>query len=131
MAVADAAKHGSEVDAAARDAGVKTVDVEQWLEQILDAWRQVNRDKPIEPWNFSYLGAEADRLLATAIPRESLQPVNQRFYEDLGIDLKQSGTLYDLDPRPGKAPLAYTDFVTHGRMVDGAWQPTIARVSAP
>ena len=131
LAVADAVKHGSEVDAAARDAGVKTADVEQWLEQILEAWRQVNRDKPIEPWNFSYLGAEADRLLATAIPRESLQPVNQRFYEDLGIDLKQSGTMYDLDPRPGKAPLAYTDFVTHGRTVDGAWQPTIARVSAP
>ncbi len=131
MAAADAVKHGSEVDAAARDAGVKTADVEQWLEQILEAWRQVNGDEPIEPWNFSYLGAEADRLLATAIPRESLQPVNQRFYQDLGIDLKQSDTLYDLDPRPGKAPLAYTDFVTHGRMVDGAWRPTIARVSAP
>jgi hypothetical protein len=131
MAAADAVKHGSEVDAAARDAGVKTADVEQWLEQILEAWRQVNGDEPIEPWNFSYLGAEADRLLATAIPRESLQPVNQRFYQDLGIDLTQSGTLYDLDPRPGKAPLAYTDFVTHGRMVDGAWRSTIARVSAP
>jgi hypothetical protein len=131
MAAADAIKHGSEVDAAARDAGVKTADVEQWLEQILDAWRQVNRDEPIEPWNFSYPGAKADRLLATAIPRESLQPVNQRFYQDLGADLQQLGTLYDLDPRLGKAPLAYTDFVTHGRMVNGAWQPTIARVSAP
>ncbi len=131
LAVADAAKRGSEVDAAARDAGVNTRDVERWLEQILDAWRQVNPDDPIEPWNFSYLSAEADRLLATAIPREALQPVNQRFYQDLGIDHKQSGTLYDLDPRPGKAPLAYTDFVTHGRMVEGAWQPTIARVSAP
>lgn len=131
LAVGDAAKHGSEVDAAARDAGVSTAEVERWLEQILDAWRQVNPDQPVEPWNFSYLGAEADRRLATAIPRESLQPVNQRYYLDLGLDLKQSGTLYDLDPRIGKAPLAYTDFVTHGRMVDGVWQPTIARVSGP
>ena len=131
LAAADAAKHGSEIDAAARDAGVNTADVERWLEQILDAWRQVNPDDPVEPWSFSYLSAEADRQLAAAIPRESLQPINQRFYQDLGLDLKQSGTLYDLDPRPGKAPLAYTDYVTHGRMVNGAWQPTIARVSAP
>ena len=131
LAAAQAAKNGSEVDHAARDAGVNTADVERWLEQILDAWRQVNRDEPIEPWTFSYMGAEADRLLAAAVPRESLQPVNQRFYQDLGADLKQSGALYDLDPRPGKAPLAYTDFVIHGRTVDGAWQPTIARVSAP
>jgi hypothetical protein len=131
LAVADAAKHGSEVDAAARDAGVNTADVERWLEQILDAWRQVNPGDPVEPWSFSYLSAEADRQLAAAIPRESLQPINQRFYQDLGLDLKESGTLYDLDPRSGKAPLAYTDYVTHGRMVNGAWQPTIARVSAP
>jgi hypothetical protein len=131
LAAADAAKHGSEIDAAARDAGVNTADVERWLEQILDAWRQVNPEDPVEPWSFSYLSAEADRKLAAAIPRESLQPINQRFYQDLGLDLKQSGTLYDLDPRPGKAPLAYTDYVTHGRMVGGTWQPTIARVSAP
>jgi hypothetical protein len=130
MAAADGAKHGSEIDAAARDAGVNAAEVERWLEQILDAWRQVNRDQPIEPWNFSYQGAEADHLLASAIPRESLQPVNQRFYQELGADLKHLGTLYDLDPRPGKAPLSYSDFVTHGRMVDGAWQPTIAFVSA-
>ncbi|MGA9799418.1 MAG: hypothetical protein WBQ68_10435 [Terriglobales bacterium] len=131
LAAADATKHGSEVDAAARDAGVNTADVERWLEQILDAWRQANPEQPVEPWSFSYAGAEADRVLAKAVPRESLQPINQRFYQDLGLDLKQSGTLYDLDPRPGKAPLAYTDFVIHGRMIDGAWQPTIARVSAP
>ena len=31
---------------AARDAGVNTADVERWLEQILDAWRQVNPDDP-------------------------------------------------------------------------------------
>lgn len=130
LAAANAAKKGSEVDHAARDAGVNTADVERWLEQILDAWRQVNRDQPIEPWNFSYMGAEADRRLATAIPRESLQPVNQRFYQDLGADLKQLGPLYDLDPRTAKAAVAYTDFVIHGRLADGVWQPTIARVSA-
>lgn len=131
MAAADAAKNGSEIDRAARDAGVDNAEVEKWLEQILDAWRQSTSDQPVEPWSFSYQGAEADRLLAAAIPRASLQPINQHFYQDLGADLKQLGALYDLDPQPGKAALAYTEFVTHGRMVHGVWQPTIARVSAP
>ncbi len=131
MAAADAAKNGFEIDRAARDAGVDTAEVERWLEQILDAWRQSASDHPVEPWSFSYQGAEADRLLAAAIPRASLQPINLHFYQELGADLKQLGALYDLDPQPGKAALAYTEFVTHGRMVHGVWQPTIARVSAP
>ncbi len=131
LAALDAAKNGSEIDRAACDAGVDPAQVERWLEQILDAWRQATPDQPIEPWNFSYQGAEADRLLAAAIPLESLQPINSHFYQDLGLDLKQAGVLYDIAPRPGKAPLAYTDFVTHGRMVRGAWRPTVARVSAP
>ena len=38
--------------------------------------------------------------------------------------------MYDLDPRPGKAPLAYTDLLRCGRMVNGAWRPAIARISA-
>jgi hypothetical protein len=85
----------------------------------------------VEPWDFRFQTGEADRLLGTYIPRESLQPINQRYYRDLGADLEQMGTLYDLAPRPEKAALAYTEFVTHGRMVNGAWKPTVARVSAP
>ncbi len=131
MATADAAKNGSEIDRAARDAGVDTAEVEKWLEQILDAWRQSTSDQLVEPWSFSYQGAEADRLLAAEIPRASLQPINQRFYVDLGADLEKLGVLYDLNLQPGKAALAYTEFVVHGRIADGIWQPTIARVSAP
>ncbi|MBI3476826.1 MAG: hypothetical protein HY010_13925 [Acidobacteria bacterium] len=131
MTAADAAKNGSEIDRGARDVGVETAVVERWLEQILDAWRQSTSDQPVEPWSFSYQGAEADRLLAAEIPRDALMPINQRFYQDLGADLKQLGALYELDPKPGKAALAYTDFVVHGRMAHGAWQPTVARVSAP
>lgn len=131
MAAADAAKNGSEIDRAARDAGVDTAEVEKWLEQILDAWRISTSDEPVEPWSFSYQGAEADRLLAAEIPRSALQPINQRFYSDLGADLEKLGALYDLNPQPGKAALAYTEFVVHGRMAGGVWQPTVARVFAP
>lgn len=131
MAAADAAKHGSEIDVAAREVGVDTAEVERWLVQILEAWRQVSSDRPVEPWDFRYQGGEADRLLASAIPRASLQPISLHFYRDLGADLEKLGTVYDLEPRPGKAALAYTDWIVAGRMVNGAWQPTIPRVSAP
>jgi oligoendopeptidase F len=38
--------------------------------------------------------------------------------------------LYDFEPRLGKAPLAYTDLLRCGRMVNGVWRPAIARISA-
>jgi hypothetical protein len=131
MAAMDSAKRGSEIDAAARDAGVDNSEVEHWLEQILDTWREVSGDALVEPWDFRYQAGQADRILATAVPRESLVPINERYYQDLGADLEKLGTLFDLDPRPGKTALAYTEFVTHGRMLNGIWQPTVARVCAP
>ncbi|MBV8975370.1 MAG: hypothetical protein JOY74_09620 [Sinobacteraceae bacterium] len=130
-AVAAAAKSGSEITNAARDAGIDPPEVERWLMQILDAWRASSGDAMVEPWDFRFQAGEADRLLGDYIPRESLQAINQRYYRDLGADLEQMGTLYDLGPRPEKAALAYTEFVTHGRMEKGRWKPTVARVSAP
>ena len=130
-AAAEAAKNGSAIDNAARDVGIDPPEVERWLVQILDAWRESSGDVMVEPWDFRFQAGEADRLLGTYIPRESLQPINHRYYRDLGADLEQMGTLYDLAARPEKAALAYTEFVTHGRMVNGAWRPTVARVSAP
>ena len=130
-AAAEAAKNGSEIDNAARDVGIDPAEVERWLVQILETWRDSSSEAMVEPWDFRFQAGEADRLLEKDIPRQSLQPINQRSYRDLGADLEQMGTLYDLAARPEKAALAYTEFVTHGRMVNGAWKPTIARVSAP
>jgi len=130
-AAAEAAKNGSDIDNAARDVGIDSAELERWLVQILEGWQESSGDAMIEPWDFRFKAGEADRLLGTYIPRESLQPINQRYYRDLGADLEQMGTLYDLAPRPEKAALAYTEFVTHGRMVNGSWRPTVARVSAP
>jgi hypothetical protein len=130
-AAAGASKNGSEIDNAARDVGINPVEVERWLVQMLDAWRASSGNVMVEPWDFRFQAGEADRVLGTYIPRESLQPINHRYYRDLGADLEQMGTLYDLGPRPDKAALAYTEFVTHGRMVNGAWRSTVARVSAP
>ena len=130
-AAAEAAKSGSDIDNAARDVGIDAAELERWLVQILEAWRESSPDVMVEPWDFRFQAGEADRVLATYVPRESLRPINQRYFRDLGADLAQMGTLYDLAPRPGKAALAYTEFVTHGRMMNGVWRPTVARVSAP
>jgi hypothetical protein len=130
-AAAEAVKNGSEIDNAARDVGIDPTEVERWLVQILDAWRASSGDVMVEPWDFRFQGGEADRLLENYIPRESLQSINHRYYRDLGADLERMGTLYDLAPRTNKAALAYTEFVTHGRLAGGAWRPTVGRVSAP
>lgn len=128
MAAADAAKDGGEIDAAAHAIGVTTEDVERWLIQILDAWRQANGPEMVEPWDYRYTIGEADRRLAPRIPTEALVPVNERFYRDLGADLVKLGVVYDLGERPDKSPLAYTDFLARGRMVNGAWRPSVARI---
>lgn len=130
FAVADAAAHGSPIDRAAREVGLQSAVVEQWLERILDTWRQVLPDRLVEPWDYRFSGGEADRTLAEAMPLASLIPINERYYHDLGADPKDLGVLYDIGPRPGKAPVTYASFVTMGRLVNGTWRPTIARVSA-
>src|SRR6476661_577681 len=84
----------------------------------------------IEPWDYHYRNGQADRLLSSAIPRDSILPISYRYYRDLGVDLKELGVLYDLDPRPSKAPLAYMNFVNLGRQTDSAWRPTVVRISA-
>jgi hypothetical protein len=129
LAALEARRNGSPVDAAARTVGVSAADTEHWLEQILDAWRQVSSE-PLEPWDYLFASGAAERALASAIPREALLPLNERYYRDLGFDVVKSAVIYDLDPRPGKAPLAYTDYVRRGRFEHGLWQPTLVFVSA-
>jgi hypothetical protein len=130
MASTDSAKKKPAINAAAESLGVQPADIESWLEHILDTWRQVSGNTLIEPWDYRYAAGKTGRQVDQAIPRESLQTISERYYHDLGADLRDLGVLYDLDPRPGKAPLAYTDLLRCGRMVKGVWRPAIARVSA-
>lgn len=129
LVVAAADEKGTGIDQAARTIGVSSQEVEHWLEQILDTWRQVNGGEMVEPWNYYYRAGQATRLLSSVTPKGSFVAVNQRYYRDLGADLQQLGILYDLEARAGKAPLAYTDYVTRGRIVEGKWRPTVVRIS--
>jgi len=128
MAAADAASHGSEIDAAARAVGVDVDGLERWLTQILAAWEQTLGPAMVEPWDYSYVASEANRRLAARIPAAQLEGLNERFYRDLGADPRLLGVVYDLAPRADKSPLAYTDFLSRGRLLDGRWRPPVARV---
>jgi hypothetical protein len=130
MAGAEARAKGSPIDAAAGTLGVSSAEVEQWLERILSAWSTVTGEHLVEPWDYRFEAGAGERELGEVISRTALPTLSERYYQDLGLDLEESEVIYDLDPRPGKAPLAYTDYVRRGRMVDAAWQPTIVRVSA-
>jgi hypothetical protein len=128
MAAADAAANGSEIDAAARALGVSAGEVERWLVQVLETWRDSSPEQPVEPWDYRYVNSAANRHLQERIPSQSLLPVNKRFYGDLGADLVGLEVYFDLAPRPDKSPLAYSDFLRRGRMVDGSWRRPQARV---
>jgi hypothetical protein len=128
LASAAARREGSEIDAAARALGVDSPTVERWLVQILEAWRQANPGPPIEPWDFRYVHGGANRELQPHVPVSLLLPANRRYYADLGADLDALRVVLDLEPRPDKSPLAYSDFLERGRLVDGQWRRPRARV---
>jgi hypothetical protein len=125
---------GAETSAAgvARVLGVEAAQLERWLVEVLEAWREANPPEKtlIEPWDFRHRYARASHRVNAAIPREALERLNARFVQDLGVDSRALGIRYDLAPRPGKAPIAYADAMRIGRMENGSWRPAIARVSA-
>jgi hypothetical protein len=129
MAAERGRKEGTAIDAAAKTVGASTAEVETWLVQVLDAWRKASGDAMMEPWDYRYVGGATERELGDAIAREALQPINERYYNDLGASLSAWNVIYDLDPRAGKAPLAYTDYVKRGRTRSGKWVPTLVRVN--
>jgi hypothetical protein len=125
-----AASRSSPIEAAARTVGVSGTELEQWLVRILEAWSAATAGESLEPWDYRYASGAADRALAGKVALDAMLGIDHRFYRDLGADLDALGVLYDLKPRPDKSSVAYTDFLIHGRWVDGKWQPTIARVLA-
>jgi len=131
LAAADQAAHGnSPIAAAARTVGAPERDVEGWLVAVLARWGRAIDPTPVEPWDYWHRHTAATRVLDPEIGAGRILELTKRYYLDLGADLDALGVEHDLAIRPGKAPLAYADFVRIGREVDGRWRPAIARVSA-
>lgn len=120
----------SPISDAAATLGITVREIERWLVLILEAWHARAGAAPLEPWDYWYTSARASRELSPAIPRDSVLGTAKRFYRDLGADLDRLRVQHDLDVRPGKAPLAYTDQIRIGRRIGNVWRPTLARVSA-
>ena len=66
-------------------------DVERWLVQILEAWRDANGPEMVEPWDYRYVQGEANRQLAPVFAKVDMLALDHRFYRDLGADLDQLG----------------------------------------
>jgi len=131
LAAAEYAARGrSPIADAARTVGADEREVEGWLTAVLERWRTATAGPAVEPWDYWYAHTAASRTLDAEIPPERIPALTRRYYLDLGADLDALGVQHDLAVRPGKAPLAYADFVRIGRTVDGRWRPAIARVSA-
>jgi hypothetical protein len=90
--------------------------MEQWLALVLERWRAIAPEEPIEPWDFAYLAGRASRALERRIPRERLREINDRFYRDLGADPDALQVRYDLEPRASKDPVAFTTFGRRPRL---------------
>jgi hypothetical protein len=107
----------SELDAL----GVPADRVEAWLVAMLEAWRAAHPTE-IEPWDYWRLGHEAAQTLDGRIPRAGLERLNAEYYRALGADVSALRLRYDLLPRPGKTPVAYTTFGSRERAPRGLWR---------
>jgi hypothetical protein len=118
-------RKGGESPAAeqARASGVPPDSLERWLTGLLTTWRTVNPDSSVEPWDWYYSTGRASRALSARISRHQLAELNDKIYRSLGADVKALRVQYDLAPRLGKTPVAYTTFGARPRLINGRWQP--------
>jgi hypothetical protein len=106
--------------------GLSTAQLERWLVGALGEWRDAMPDSLLEPWDWYYFAGEASRRLSGRVPGvDDLRRVNDAFYRSIGAAPDSLDIHYDLAPRPGKYPVAYTDFGSRnrwrgGRLVPGA-----------
>jgi hypothetical protein len=101
--------------------GVPETDVEGWLVAILEAWRAAHPGT-IEPWDFWASGREASVALDRLAPRERLAAINADYYRALGADVARLSIRYDLAPRAGKTPVAFTTFGSRVPDAKGVWR---------
>lgn len=104
--------------------GLRSAELERWLEQSLEAWRAASPDTLVEPWNWYYTVGEMTRRLTPRVPQlRQIRQVNDDFYRSFGADPVALHIGYDIEARQGKYPVAFTDFGSRNRWLNGHWQP--------
>lgn len=115
---------------AARGWGIDPATLEDWLVGVLESWRDTLPEEEVEPWDLAWSWGAADRALAASLPKETMIEVAVRYASDLGAAPKDLSVDLDLEPRRGKDPVAFTDFVKKPRFSGGSWKGGKYRVSA-
>lgn len=110
--------------------GVPPDSVEAWLERVLAAWRAAQPDTLLEPWDWYHYTGAASRRLDRRVPLDQLRRLNDAWYARLGADVAALRIRYDLEPRPGKYPVAYTTFGARPHHDGQGWDPGAPFVSA-
>jgi hypothetical protein len=105
-----------------RASGVPADSLEPWLMAILKTWRAANNGAELEPWNWYYQTGRSSRALSHRIGRERITALNASVYRGLGADLNRLEVHFELEPREGKTPVAYTTFGARARFINGAWR---------
>jgi hypothetical protein len=108
--VARMRSEGEELGGSLRLIGLEPAQMESWLTSALERWRETTPEGAIDAWDFAHQAGAASRALSSAIPVSSLREVNDRFYRELGADPAALDVRYDLAPRAGKDPVAFTTF---------------------
>jgi hypothetical protein len=108
--------------ARARALGIEPDTLERWLLAMLEAWRAGAPDSLIEPWDWHYQGGAASRRLSPRISPARLTELNAEVFRALGADPDSLNIRYDLAPREGKTPVAFTTFGRRARQANGAWR---------
>jgi hypothetical protein len=115
---------GSPIEQKGPAFGLTTADLEAWLLSALRAWKAATPDSLLEPWEWYYYAGAASRRLSPRIPRiADLRRINDAYYAALGAAPSRLHIRYDLEARPGKYPVAYTDFGSRNRWINGAFTP--------
>jgi hypothetical protein len=107
----------------ARTSGLPADSLEPWLYRILETWRDATPSSLLEPWDWLYAAGEASRALSPRISTAHLQELDAEVFKSLGADVSALRVHYDLAPREGKNPVAYTTFGKRARLRGSRWVP--------
>jgi len=108
----------------AKEFGIEPILMESWLTSILERWKTIAAGQELEPWDYAYATGKASRILSPRITRIKLEPLNDRYFMQLGAAPAPLGVHFDLEPRPGKDPVSFTTFgmrnrLEHGSLIQG------------
>jgi hypothetical protein len=102
--------------------GMEEALLEPWLVSILQAWSELTAGSELEPWDYEFSGNPVERVLGGRVPHARLREINDAFHASLGADVVRLGIGYDIERRPGKTAVAFTDFGARpARRAGGSW----------